>query len=81
MLNNASKHARNSNVLISIETKEKFLVLTYEDDGPGFSLEKDANRGIGIRNIMERAKLTGGKAVCTTSPGNGTDWKVKIPMN
>jgi len=81
MLNNASKHARNSNVLISIETKEKFLVLTYEDDGPGFSLEKDANRGIGIRNIMERARLTGGKAVCTTSPGNGTDWKVKIPMN
>jgi signal transduction histidine kinase len=35
---------------------------------------------MGVMNIFERAKLTGGHAKLTTAPGKGTSWEIIFPI-
>lgn len=79
-LNNASKYARDAIILITLKTAEGSVLLSYTDDGAGFDPAALLKSGIGIRNIRERATLLGGNARLTSSPGNGMDWLVTIPL-
>ena len=54
--------------------------MSYSDNGKGFDTKEIKNLGMGIMNIFERAKLLGGKAKLTSSPGNGTKWEILIPL-
>jgi signal transduction histidine kinase len=78
LISNAVKHAPASKVIIEISFKNK-LLLTYTDDGPGFSKEK-VNNGIGLNNLFERVKLLNGEIELNTLPGFGTYYSIKIPL-
>ena len=79
LLNNASKYAKGSSVLINLKAESGQIVLTYCDDGPGFPDTASGKAGIGLKNIKERARLLGGQALCSSSPGNGVDWQISFP--
>jgi len=81
LLNNASKYAREAAVLLTLKSENGQLILTYSDDGPGFTPGQTGKPGIGVNNIKERARLLGGEAICTTSPGSGVDWIVRFPKS
>jgi len=79
-LNNVLKYANATSVLISIEYYEKNCVLIIRDNGKGFdpSLRSD---GIGLENIRRRAFVLGGTAKIISSPGEGCEINVTIPLN
>ncbi len=81
LLTNASKYVKDGHVNISLITQNGNLILSYTDNGPGFETTELKNSGMGIMNIFERAKVLGGLAKLSSSPGNGTKWIISIPKN
>lgn len=62
-LNNATRHARATRIDLLLERAGSVLALTIADDGVGFDLDGVAThpqRGIGLRNMMERMEAIGG---------------------
>lgn len=59
LLNNTVKHANAKNIKINLSNYNQNTQLKYEDDGKGFSLNRDV-LGIGLKNIQSRATLLNG---------------------
>jgi signal transduction histidine kinase len=79
-LTNILRHARASDIHITMsETSGKFS-LSIADNGIGFDNgKKQGNAGIGISNITSRAEFYRGKAKFITEPGNGCNLVITFP--
>jgi signal transduction histidine kinase len=81
LLTNAGKYAKNSEVKIRVIAGNGQITLHYSDQGPGFDPDAGGKPSMGVMNIYERAKLTGGHAKLTTAPGQGTRWEINFPYS
>lgn len=81
LLTNANKYAGETNVRIQLAMIENSLLLFYVDEGPGFNDSGQNQSTMGLVNIRTRVKLMGGTSVLKTSPGNGTSWDIRIPLD
>ncbi len=86
LLNNILKHSRAKHVIVSIiySIDDKF-VLRVEDDGIGFDAEKkqsqvSSSSGIGLKSMMNRARLIGATIFIQSQPGTGTIVTVELPL-
>jgi len=72
-LNNATRHAAATRIDLLLERAGSVLTLTVADDGMGFDVDGVATnpqRGIGLRNMMERMEAIGGSfAIGSTEAG------------
>ena len=69
-LTNVRKHARASQVVISLDVAGDGVQLEIGDDGQGFdvaALQLDPRRGIGLRNMRERLEAVGGQFALRSS--------------
>jgi PAS domain S-box-containing protein len=81
-LTNIGRHAHAQKVNIALETNNKKLMLTIEDDGRGFEKEKiAAKETLGILGMRERSLMMGGSYEITSIPGKGTSVVVSVPYN
>lgn len=79
IITNAVKHSSCSEMEIKLFSDQDYLHLMISDNGVGFDSEiPSANNG--LKNIRSRCKTLGGKEKLITSKGNGTQWKIKIPL-
>jgi signal transduction histidine kinase len=80
-LNNCLKHARASNVNIGFVWAPAQLRIRVRDDGQGFDAERALRLkgGLGLQNILNRARLTGGTSAIHSVPGEGTTVTVQVP--
>ncbi|MGS2646196.1 GAF domain-containing protein, partial [Streptosporangium sp. LJ11] len=76
-LSNVVRHARASEVDVSVELGEERLVLTVTDDGAG--LPADGRRS-GLRNLQTRAEDLGGFLGTGTPEGGGTRLVWSVPL-
>ena len=83
IIQNTVKHAGASELYITLDVKDKKIVLTTEDNGVGFDYEKvnDLNRGLGLRNLSSRAEIMNGIISVETGPGKGVKYKFEIPVD
>jgi signal transduction histidine kinase len=74
LLNNVAKHSKARQVLVKLSLEENVLVLQVRDNGVGPDLATAESRrhGSGLRNLRERAQMTGGEFSFTRAPGRGT---------
>jgi signal transduction histidine kinase len=72
-LNNALKHARATEVVLSIRVDENSIDLEVADDGRGFdpAVVRDAG-GLGLIGMQERADKIEGRLAIHSAPGEGT---------
>lgn len=80
LLTNAGRYAPKAKVEIRMEVRDRKMEMTYHDDGPGFSDLETGRRGMGLMNIMERARLLGGSAAVNSAPGQGVSWEISLPL-
>lgn len=82
-LNNIQKHAKASEVELSLKRLNGTLILMIKDNGKGVDLKraKRARRGFGVVGMKERAALIGADFDIESSPGNGTTIYVKVPIS
>jgi signal transduction histidine kinase len=83
-LTNVAKHARASQASIHLDLNPPEVVLTIQDDGQGFDLDRvlqsDRPVGWGLMGIQERALLLGGHCDIDSSPGEGSLIRVRAPL-
>jgi len=77
-MQNILKHARSSRILISFSMVKEFLVLRIKDNGRGFDVNA-ARAGIGISNMMHRARALNGRFYVESEPGKGSAVTVYLP--
>jgi signal transduction histidine kinase len=74
MLNNVAKHAKARQVVVKLTLADRVLMLQVQDNGVGVEMATDESRrhGSGLRNLRERAQMTGGQFNVLPAPGHGT---------
>lgn len=77
-MQNIYKHANAKHIKISFRLKNNVILLTVEDDGSGFNINK-ARKGIGLKNFDSRASEIGGKVEIFSNPGEGTKVIIHVP--
>lgn len=78
-LNNVVKHAQAKQILIKLHYTVNNLLVSIEDDGIGFDVNKKSN-GSGLSNISKRAQSIGGFATINSSISTGTIIQINIPI-
>ncbi len=84
-LTNIEKHAKSAeNVVLNISQKHHFVSLSISNDGIGFKKETldktNPERGLGLRNMVDRTELLEGHLTVNSSPNKGTTVIVNIPV-
>lgn len=77
ILNNSLRHARAETVSVSIEEDQGVVTLRIEDDGIGFD-SSAAPRGMGLKNMSERAQAIGGTLTIHSESQHGTRVTVSV---
>jgi signal transduction histidine kinase len=79
-LHNAVKHAKAQIIEVGLQYDPSLFRLTITDNGIGFepALQTANNSGIGLKNMKDRAALTGGKFSIHSVPGSGTTITIEI---
>jgi PAS domain S-box-containing protein len=78
-LNNVTKHAEASQVIVELELGPEQVVLDIKDDGRGFDPETAPRVGFGARNMAYRAKEIGAAFSLQSHPRQGTQIQVVWP--
>lgn len=75
IINNIIKHASASKIDVSIDTAADTTIIRISDNGVGFDtslLKTEERSGIGLYNIINRAKMINTTVDVKSVPGNGT---------
>jgi PAS domain S-box-containing protein len=84
-LSNVSRHSGAAKACVTVERDDALVRMTIADQGCGFDTRQalrttDADAGIGLYSIRERAALLRGTALFDSAPGRGTTVVVEIPL-
>ncbi|MEO8711360.1 MAG: sensor histidine kinase [Parafilimonas sp.] len=83
IIHNTIKHARATELTITLQKKEKQLVCTTADNGKGFYYDginiSDA-AGLGLLNIQNRVTLLNGNLTIKSENLKGTNYFILIPL-
>jgi PAS domain S-box-containing protein len=79
-VNNILKHSQAKSARIILERDLHEVRMVMEDDGQGFSPD-EKGKGMGLRNIAERARIIGGRLKVDSTPGKGTRIEIIIPIS
>ncbi|WP_175452509.1 GAF domain-containing sensor histidine kinase [Thiohalomonas denitrificans] len=77
-LNNIAKHAKAKRAEVSLSLEEGRLLLRISDDGVG--LKTTGRVGFGLKNMRERAELSGGRLVITRGKPRGLAIEASWPI-
>jgi PAS domain S-box-containing protein len=83
-LSNVVRHAGASRVRVALVQEDGVARCTVTDDGAGFDVAATLGRtgepGLGLLGIRERVEALGGRVEIRSSPGQGTELTVSIPV-
>lgn len=78
-LNNINKYAKATKAVITIKSDNAALFLSIEDNGIGFNIAK-TKKGIGLKNMKERAHALKGNLIVNSVKNQGTTIILKIAV-
>ena len=80
-LTNVARHAEASRVEINLWRSANDLIVEVHDNGKGFDSDNATNKNsFGLLGMRERAAVLGGNIDITSSPQQGTEIRVRIPI-
>ncbi len=80
-LTNIRRHSKAHRADIRMLQDKGEIMLEIRDDGVGFDPEHIPDDRFGVRGIIERARLFGGKARIRSEPDRGTLISVRLPLD
>jgi two-component system NarL family sensor kinase len=80
LFHNGAKHASASKIYLYISEHKRNLIISYEDNGKGFTLNTEIENGLGLSSIRNRVTILGGTINIASSPGKGVSIFILTPM-
>lgn len=84
-ITNIIRHAQATKVKIKLSQSDTDVILEIEDDGVGFDTQilqhPTPKHGLGLRGMLERTMILGGRFELNTAPRHGTRIRVSIPFS
>jgi signal transduction histidine kinase len=77
-LTNVVRHAEADSCTVTLRTADRELLVEVADDGRGIA--EEAQAGVGLLSLRERAAELGGRAEVTCPPGGGTVVLARLPL-
>jgi signal transduction histidine kinase len=77
-LTNCARHARASQISVTVRKAEDRLQVLVHDDGIG--LDQPASAGLGLLGIRERVAELGGRATLDSARNRGTTLEIELPL-
>lgn len=83
IVHNTIKHAQAKNLQIGFSEENGHLLCLTKDDGKGFDKEKILINapGLGLRSLESRCEILNGILTLESSPAQGTNYFIKIPVS
>ena len=79
-LANIARHARATQVKISLQPVDSAILLTIVDNGRGFDTGRRTHTGHGLANMRSRAEEVRGTFTLHSALGQGTSLQMKLPL-
>ncbi len=79
LTSNVLKHANATSVFLTIRSEERYVVVTFRDNGRGFDIAGIPPDSFGILNLRHRIERLGGLFSVTSAREAGTTVVLKIP--
>lgn len=79
LANNSLKYSKADTIQIDLSKQDDLLKLSYRDNGVGFKLDKTISRGLGLKNVENRAKMIQAHTNMHTAPGKGFEMEFTLP--
>jgi PAS domain S-box-containing protein len=79
-LRNIYKYAAGKKIEVDLTVMNNKIKMRIADDGVGFDMN-EVKAGIGISNMRRRVKLYDGEMDLFSSPGNGCELNIEIPLD
>jgi signal transduction histidine kinase len=87
-VSNTARHAKAENFFIKMNIDNDIVAVDIEDDGEGFvtpalytaGRESFGRRGLGLLGMRERVTLIGGAMHLCSTPSQGTQIEIRIPL-
>ncbi|MHC5074629.1 MAG: sensor histidine kinase [Planctomycetota bacterium] len=80
-LRNVARHANVKQANVSLLNDNNDIILTIEDSGVGFDINKDHKMGLGLVSMQERVNLIKGSFSIKSEPGRGTKIMVSASLS
>ncbi len=80
LVNNSLKHSGCSLINMWLQCVDEQLVLSYSDNGCGFTTRPVEDRGMGLSNITSRINSANGHIRLESGPGLGMSAEINIPL-
>lgn len=81
IFSNIERHAKASQVTLSLVADGAELVLTLSDNGRGFAGQPGSTSALGLRNLRHRIESRGGHFSVRSMPGEGTRVQARLPTS
>lgn len=78
-ISNINKHAKATQVTITLTSTAAELRMTITDNGVGFDTKQKA-AGIGLRNMQSRVQFYSGEMHIVSAPGEGCQLEIVVPL-
>ncbi len=80
-LSNIIRHADARSIQLTAQIANHTFMLSIHDDGRGFDpASAEQGKGLGLRNIRQRAALHKGELTITSAPGQGSTVMLRFPV-
>lgn len=82
VVHNTLKHAQATELRLELSTDKKNIMLSMADNGIGFNYEKESaeNIGFGLKSLLRRTEIMGGKMYIESAKDKGTTYTFEIPL-
>jgi two-component system, NarL family, sensor kinase len=80
LTSNTLKYATAKNIRVSIFKSNNTITFNYEDDGVGYDMHLNPSKGLGLRNIENRAQMMDGDLNMYSQVGNGFKAKITFEL-
>jgi signal transduction histidine kinase len=80
-ISNVIRHSQATEAVIDVTESANQFTMLIRDNGRGFSPSKSPEHdGLGLRNMMHRARIYGGDVQISSTPGEGTRLSLRLPI-
>ncbi len=81
LIHNSLKYSDAKSISVQVLMNPEGIYIDYKDDGRGFDIGKSMHTGLGLSNVISRAKIMDGEYHFDSAPNKGVHFNLKAKLD